>query len=250
MLKEERWEAIVDLVDREGTVKVADIMEQLAVSDMTVRRDLSELDKKGILKKIHGGAQSIHHYKRHELSHGEKKIIHMAEKQQVVKKALGMIEEGDTIFLGPGTTLELLAEKLTYKNLRVITNSLPVFETLMEKDSEIEVYLLGGQIRKRTKAFFGSIGNQALSTINFQKTFVSCNAIKNNEIMTATIEEGLTQQIALDRAVEKYLLADASKINKEDFYTFYKLSDFNCIFTNDDELHSYQELENYVTTVI
>ena len=250
MLKEERLEKIVTLVDRQGTVKVSDIMQQLDVSDMTVRRDLGELENSGLLKKIHGGAQSIHQYKRKELSHVEKKIIDIEEKKQIVKRALTLIQEGDTIFLGPGTTLELLAANLSFDNLRVVTNSLPVFTTLVEKENNMEVHLLGGRIRKCTQAFFGDLADQMLQHMHFQKTFISCNAVKGNEIMTASIEEGKTQKIALDNAVEKYLLVDDSKINKEDFYSFYELNHFTSVITNDDEAHSYRELTEFVKTII
>lgn len=250
MLKEERLDKIVALVDRKGTIKVSDIMQQLNVSDMTVRRDLSELDNSGLLKKIHGGAQSIHQYKRKELSHLEKKIINMEEKTQIVKKALTLIQEGDTIFLGPGTTLELLAANMKYDSLRIVTNSLPVFTTLVEKENNMEVHLLGGQIRKRTQAFFGDLTDQMLESMHFQKTFISCNAIKGNKIMTASIEEGKTQKIALDNAVEKYLLVDDSKLNKEDFYAFYELDQFTSVITNDNHTHSYRALTEFVQTIV
>ncbi|WP_302372577.1 DeoR/GlpR family DNA-binding transcription regulator [Enterococcus asini] len=250
MLKEERLDKIVTLVDRQGTVKVSDIMQQLKVSDMTVRRDLIELENSGLLKKVHGGAQSIHQYKRKELSHLEKKIINIEEKKQIVNKALTLIQEGDTIFLGPGTTLEILAANMAFDSLRVVTNSLPVFNTLVEKENNMEVHLLGGRIRKRTQAFFGDLADQMLQNMHFQKTFISCNAIKGNEIMTASIEEGKTQKIALDNAVEKYLLVDDSKINKEDFYSFYELDHFTSVITNDNQEHSYHELQEFVQTIL
>ncbi|EFM82822.1 transcriptional regulator, DeoR family [Enterococcus faecalis TX4248] len=69
MLKEERLNAIVSLVDQKGAIKVTEIMERLNVSDMTVRRDLTELEAAGRLKRVHGGASSLNTYRPHELSH-------------------------------------------------------------------------------------------------------------------------------------------------------------------------------------
>ncbi len=133
-----------------------------------------------------------------------------------------MIEENETIYLGPGTTIDLLAKIIPNKLLRVVTNCLPVFDIVSQKD-KLKVYLLGGEIRPLTKSFFGEITNMSLENMHFHKAFFSCNAVKDSAIMTATIEEGQTQAIALDNSFERYLLIDTSKIDKEDFYSYYHL---------------------------
>ncbi|MGK0552018.1 DeoR/GlpR family DNA-binding transcription regulator [Enterococcus faecalis] len=249
MLKEERLNAIVALVDQRGAVKVSEIMERLAVSDMTVRRDLTELEEAGRLKRVHGGASSLTIYRHGELSHDDKQIINSVEKKEIVQKALKLINEEDTIFLGPGTTIELLAEGMEFKNLRVVTNCLPVFETLSKKRNEITVYLIGGEMRTLTKAFFGEIANKALAEMHFHKAFFSCNALKDNKIMTATIEEGQTQAIALNNSIERYLLMDTSKVEKQDFYSFYQLHEVTAIVTNQDEFDTYKTLEKEVKVI-
>lgn len=153
MLKEERLNAIVSLVDQKGAIKVTEIMERLNVSDMTVRRDLTELEAAGRLKRVHGGASSLNTYRPHELSHDDKQIINSVEKKEIVQKALSLIHEEETIFLGPGTTIELLAEAMEFKHLRVVTNCLPVFETLSKKKNALTIYLVGGEMRLLTKSF-------------------------------------------------------------------------------------------------
>lgn len=85
MLKEERLNAIVSLVDQKGAIKVTEIMERLNVSDMTVRRDLTELEAAGRLKRVHGGASSLNTYRPHELSHADKQIINSVEKRNCPK---------------------------------------------------------------------------------------------------------------------------------------------------------------------
>ncbi|BAK95829.1 DeoR/GlpR family DNA-binding transcription regulator [Tetragenococcus halophilus] len=250
MLKEERLDAIVTLVDQKRVIKVNDIVDRLGVSDMTVRRDLTELEKAGRLKRVHGGAQTLNVYRPEELSHADKQIINKSEKKEIAQKALKLIQEDETIYLGPGTTIELLAEIMNFENLRVVTNCLPVFQTLRQKKGNIKVYLLGGEMRELTKAFFGEITNKALQDMHFHRAFFSSNAVKGNEIMTATIEEGQTQAIALDNSVNRYLLIDSSKVEKEDFYTYYNLSDVTAVVMNQDDYDMYQKVEKEVQVIV
>lgn len=250
MLKEERFDAIVDLVDQKRAIKVNDIVDRLGVSDMTVRRDLTELEKAGRLKRVHGGAQTLNVYRPEELSHADKQIINKSEKREIAQKAVKLMQEDETIYLGPGTTIELLAEIMDFNNLRVVTNCLPVFQTLSKKRGNIKVYLVGGEMRQKTKAFFGDITNKALQDMHFHRAFFSSNAVKGDEIMTATIEEGQTQTIALDNSMERYLLLDSSKVEKEDFYTYYTLRDVTAVVMNQDDYDTYQKVEKEVKVIV
>lgn len=249
MLKDERFNAILSLIEQEGTVKVNEIVERLNVSDMTVRRDLSELEEQGKLKRVHGGATGLS-FNKEELSHFDKLIIRKEQKIEIAKKTLDLIEEDETIFLGPGTTLEILAELMNYKSIRVVTNCLPVFQALNQKEGNHQIYLLGGELRQKTQAFVGEITNNALENMRFNKAFFSCNALKGNDVMTATIEEGRTQSIALDNAIEKYLLIDSSKIGKEDFYSYYNLQDITAVVMDRDEQESYRKIEKNVSVIL
>lgn len=249
VLKDERFNRILALVEKKGTVKVNDIVQALNVSDMTVRRDLSELEEQGKLKRVHGGATGVSFNKK-ELSHNAKLIINKDKKQLVAQNALSLIEEDETIFLGPGTTIELLAELIEFKSLRVVTNCLPVFKALDKKQANYKLYLLGGELRQKTQAFFGEITNHALEDMHFNKAFFSCNALKGNSVMTATIEEGRTQAIALDNAVEKYLLIDSTKIGKEDFYSYYNLQDITAVVMDRDERETFHKIEKTVSVIV
>lgn len=242
MIKDERYKKIMKLLTSSGTVSVNEIMEELKVSDMTVRRDLNNLEKEGLLKRVHGGAKVITF--NEELSHKEKKIINLNEKKSIAKKAAELISEGDTIFLGPGTTIELLANLIQKNDIKIVTNCLPIFEILSKKNDQRKVYLVGGEIRASTESFFGEITNSVLSNMKFKKAFFSCNAVNNNEIMTSTLEEGVTQSIALNNSQERYLLADSSKIGKNDFCVYYNLEDITKLIINDDGNSKSIESEN------
>lgn len=245
MKKRERLEEITRLVNQKGTIRVSDIVKLLNVTDMTVRRDLVELEEQGVLTKIHGGARSNKAFQYREYTHAEKHIQNKEAKQAIARKAAQLIEDGDTIFLGPGTTVAFLAEALNNQRLTVITNCMPVFTLLMAKKTEdFQVFLLGGEYRQVTEAFVGEITNTSLEKLRFSKMFFSGNGVKDGEVMTSTLAEAYTQNLALKHSLEKYLLLDSSKIGKDDFTSFCKLRDLTAIITdvkNEDE--NYRSLE-------
>ncbi|HBL4823040.1 DeoR/GlpR family DNA-binding transcription regulator [Enterococcus faecium] len=234
MNKKRRLEKILDMLKIDGTITIKEIIDELDISDMTARRDLDALEADGLLTRTHGGAQLLSSKKPLEKTHIEKKSLNTKEKIDIAKKACSLIKDGDTIFIGPGTTLEQLALELKgrkgYK-IRVITNSLPVF--LILNDSEtIDLLLLGGEYREITGAF------------------VSANAVTHNSIATYSDKEGVIQQLALNNAVEKFLLVDSTKFDRYDFFNFYNLDQLDTIIT--DNQISPQHLEEFsqYTTIL
>ncbi|MEQ7196533.1 DeoR/GlpR family DNA-binding transcription regulator [Enterococcus avium] len=250
MLKTERQRSILAMCDRYGTITVKFIQEVLNVSDMTIRRDLEELAQKKKLLRVHGGAQKIDYLEMstsieaNELSHTEKKKLHTKEKEYIAKNAAAHInQEDDTIFLGSGTTIELMTRYIKPSSLRIVTNSLPVFNLLSEI-KRFELYLIGGLYREKTGAFVGSIANEAVQKIGIKKAFVGVNGLKGSEVLNFSIEEGTLQKIVLDNAAEKCLVSDANKFDHSDFYNFYDLRKIDKLFTDSTlsaELKSYYQ---------
>lgn len=154
----------------------------------------------------------------------------MSEKIQ----AAASIKEGETIFLGPGTTIEIIADYVEAKDIRVITNSLPVFERFRQKEYNFKLYLIGGSYRQKTGAFVGSIANEMLKTLKFNKAFIGVNGISETQVSTYNIEEGNSQKIVLNNSNEKIIVADHYKLDKEDFYQFYPLTDIDRIITDNN----------------
>lgn len=233
MLKEERYSIILDLLMEKGIIKVSEITELINVTEMTVRRDLQDLDDKGLLKRIRGGAQLSSLDVEKELSHIEKKNINIESKKNIAKKIAENISDGDSIFLGPGTTIELVYEYINASYLKIVTNSIHVFNKFID-DSRYELILVGGSYRSRTGAFVGSIANDTLSRININKAFIGVNGIYDNAISNSNEDEGMIQATILNNALEKYIVADSSKLNKRDFYQFYNLENVTAIITDDN----------------
>lgn len=232
MIKKERLIAIQKAVDEKGIVNVNELIEALDVSDMTIRRDLDELAKAGKIHRIHGGAQRVENIEDVELTRNEKTIVNSELKEQVAKKAADLIVPGDTLYLGPGTTIEPLIKYVEHpEQIRVVTNSLPVFEAWKQTDAEI--VLIGGNFRKKSGAFIRGLAEQMLRELKFTKAFVSANGINDENVMTANAEEGQTQAVALNNAQEKIMMIDETKFNRNDFYRYYSLYNIDCIITSD-----------------
>lgn len=233
MLKQEKLDRILETVNTKGTITVKEIMTSLDISDMTARRYLQELADKDLLVRVHGGAEKLRtgSLLSNERSNVEKQALQIAEKQEIAKFAGHLVEERETIFIGPGTTLEYFARELPIDNIRVVTNSLPVFLILNERKLT-DLILIGGNYREITGAFVGTLTLQDLSSLQFSKAFVSCNGIKEHAIATFSEEEGEVQKIALQNANIKYLLADHSKFDKFDFYTFYNISEIDTVISD------------------
>lgn len=249
MKKNDRMSKIVEIVNREGTVSVNLLIEKLNVSDMTIRRDLKYLEELGELIRVHGGAKSHTPQLFNELTHEEKHQKNYIEKQFIAQKAANLIKEGDSIFLGPGTSVEILALAISNNRLQVVTNCLPIFNILYKKRSDtFKVILLGGEMRERTKAFVGEMTNELLLQFNFSKMFFSCNGIKKNKVLTSDYSEAQTQKIAMKCSNKVYLLADSSKFGKEDFTSICDISDLSSIIT--DEISTDNQAENDFKTEV
>lgn len=270
MLKLDRQDAIVALCDARGTVTVGEVSRELSVSEMTVRRDLAELDAEGRLERVHGGARTLGTAEGHgsgrqdphgagrqasraagrhgrsaralgtdghgsspvagvgaspvgrELTHREKGSLHKAEKETVAKAAAALVEPGRTVFIGTGTTCEALAHALPDVPLRVVTNSLSVLDALSGRDS-VDLCVVGGDYRRSTDAFVGPVAEQAVATLGVDAAFIGCNGVSPDGFSTSNAEEGRLQRLVLDRAERRYIVCDASKVGRRDFYTFHGL---------------------------
>lgn len=249
MLKKERLLKIVDLVNKNKMVTTSELMDQLNVSDMTIRRDLDELNKSGKLIRLHGGAQSIDSIDS-EQPHYQKKSVHVEAKKQVAQLSASFIKDNETIYIGSGTTLEYMIPYIKNKNLRVITNSLLIFQDIKSTAHNLDILLIGGNYREMSGAFIGSLTNDVLKKLKFDKAFVSANGIHDEFIMNASAEEGQTQEIALNNSRIKYIVADSSKLNRDDFCQFYSLYDIDGLVTNQlDNLSLTQHYQKYTKII-
>ena len=244
MIKAERQDKIKQLLDERGSAAVKDIAANLGVSEMTVRRDLEEMSSLGEIVRVHGGARTNGSPRqsmlRREYSHNEKRSKHAAR----------LIEPDSTIFLGASTTVEQMIPYLPACHLRIVTNSLSVFN-LVEGRPDCDLCLVGGTYRARTGAFVGPLAEDFISKIGLDAAFIGANGVFEAQTSTSNIEEGKFQQLAFEQADARYLLVDASKIGKRDFFNFYSLEDLDAVVCDASlEEGQRESIEEYTTLLL
>ncbi|MGN5883824.1 DeoR/GlpR family DNA-binding transcription regulator [Staphylococcus simulans] len=230
-LKEARHQKILKSLKENGSVSVSDLSDAMNVAPMTIRRDLKELENKALLVRVHGGAVLMHTF-YNELANDEKKALHSDKKRIIAEKASRLIQNEDTIFIGSGTTNEAIFPFIKHMHLRIITNSLYIFEQY-EALEHMDIVLIGGRYRKKTGSFIGQLANTMLEQLHIDKAFIGVNGISDNDATTANEEEGKANEIVLNRSTKKYLVSDSSKFNTRAFSVFYKLDAIDAIITDD-----------------
>lgn len=212
---------------------MTDLVNELNVTDMTIRRDLQELEDENLLIRIHGGARKVETESSHviELSHRQKREINIEQKQEIAQIIANNIQENETVFLGSGSTIEFVYDYLDLNQAKIITNSIYVFNQF-KNDERYELLLTGGTYRSKTGSFTGTIANDFVSTINVEKSFIGVNALNNYSLYNANEDEGVIQRSILNNSREKYIVADFVKFDKLDFYQFYDLRDADYIITD------------------
>lgn len=236
MLKSERHDAIVEMCRTRGTVTVREIANILGISDMTVRRDLGELSEQGRIVRFHGGAKASDdvHGKSllYDPSHLERQLLNIDEKTRIAELASSLVRENDVIFLGSSTTVELLAQNLPPVPLRIVTNSLPIFNLFADGDLR-EITLIGGTYWHRSGTFMGPLAERSLETLGFDKAFIGVVGIQDGLLYTSNMDAGRLYQLTLEHADEHYVLTDSSKMGVRGFYSFHTLQLSDTVVTDD-----------------
>ncbi|WP_027410314.1 DeoR/GlpR family DNA-binding transcription regulator [Anoxybacteroides tepidamans] len=231
MLTEERHRLILELLEEKKVVKLQELVEATSSSESTIRRDLSQLEKEKKLRRVHGGAALLHQ-KREELSVLEKSMKNIDEKRIIAKYAASLVQDGDCIYLDAGTTTLEMIPHLNARDIIVVTNGVTHLDALLEK--EIPTYLLGGMIKKKTKALIGRGALSSLENYSFDKCFIGVNGVHfEYGYTTPDPEEAMVKSLAIKLSRQAYVLADHSKINES---TFAKIADLQAAAIITDEL--------------
>lgn len=229
--KKERQDQIILLLNKRGFMSSTELAEQIGVTSMTIRRDITELDKQKKLLKTFGGAKPLSTPMPIEFSTSQKIHINVDLKKQIGQKLANLIEDGSTVFIGAGTTLLYSVPFLSKKNLTFITNSFPSFTELAA--TENRVLSTGGELHKNTGEFLGSIAERTFEGLNIDYALCSTNGIRDNNVTTSSEDEGKIQNVAIKHSVNSIIVADHTKLGKSDIITFKNLDEFNGLVTDD-----------------
>lgn len=214
MLKIERHNRIRKIIDQSGRVTTGELSDQLDVSEATIRRDLEELDGLGWIQRTHGGAVRI------ERASKEPPMLQRieearAEKVRIGSAAASLVNDGETIFLGSGSTVLEIARHLPAEiHLTVITNSLPVVNELTLRP-HIDLLVIGGMLRQTELSMVGHIAEQAVREFRADKVFMGMRAIDARHGFTNDyLPETMTDRAILSIAPQIIIVADHTKFGK------------------------------------
>ena len=247
MYAEERQQAIAQLVTERGRVSVNEISEQFDVTTETVRRDLSVLERMGLLRRVHGGAVPAAALAVIEAGLGERDQAHPDQKARIARAAVALLPEpGGSALFDAGTTTSRLASLLP-RDLRitVVTHAVPVAARLAGSP-QIELHLLPGRVRPTTQAAVGSETVESLRRLRADVAFVGTNALSlDHGLSTPDHEEAATKRAIVAAARQVVCVADSSKIGSESPVRFAELGDIDVLVTDegigDDERRAIED---------
>ncbi|TDE09994.1 DeoR/GlpR family DNA-binding transcription regulator [Dyadobacter psychrotolerans] len=229
---QKRKNIILGLVDTLGEVNVSDLAEKTETSEITVRRDLIALAADGLLYRTHGGAMKVELTKT-PFTFKNKVAANAEQKDHICRIAADEITDGDIIFMDCGSTVFRLCQFIRNKEIRVVTNSLPVLYELL--GSSVKINLVGGEVDKDRQAVHGKIAEEHICRYQVNKAFLGVDGISSENGLSAhsEMEAGVTLA-ASSHADITYLLCDISKIGKDKYLQFAPITLVNVLITNEE----------------
>ena len=212
-----RRKKILEILRRDGQVRVAHLSETLGATVVTIRSDLDALEQDGYLERTQGGAiQTMKNY--YNLEFQRRKQEHMENKNAIAAAAAGLVRDGDTLFINSGTTTYFAAVELKQrKNLNVVTNSISVAVELGGLPT-FRVILLGGDISAQYSFTYGEDVKEQISRYRANWAILSVDGIQPGAgITTYHAEESVIDRIMMERAQTPIIVADSSKLGRESF---------------------------------
>lgn len=230
----ERKQKILELLQRDGRVKVSELSRLFDISDVTIRMDLADLEAQGRLSRVYGGAVSS--YKSYcSMDMQQRLTTNRDQKQAIARRIVEMIEDNDTIMLNAGTTTLTVFRMLPQAlNLSIVTNSVTI---AMEAGSNpnFNVVLLGGAVNPRHQFTYGDDAIAQLCRYHADKLILSVDGISvSNGLTTFLNAEADLDRTFLSHAATRIIAADATKLERTAFAKIAELTEADYIVTNNE----------------
>jgi len=213
-LAETRRREIAESLRSAGAVTVAEVEARFRVSPMTARRDLDELERRGVLRRTHGGAV-LPTTSAHEDSFARRLEVSPEAKRALAEEAVALMAPGETVFLDSSTTSYFVARRIIETGIAttVLTNSFPVMELIFnESSSNAEIIGVGGTLRRLTRSFVGPFAVRTVQGHFADRLFLSVKGLTETGMMTdADALEAEVKRTMIAQAGESTLLVDHSK---------------------------------------
>ncbi len=236
LLAEERRHRIVDFLQQRGSAQVPELAGMLRVSEMTIRRDLRQLECSGLLRRTHGGAvandrllaETPYRAKRHE---------HVRQKQAIARAAVDLIKPGESIILDAGSTTYFIAMLLRNRppdGLTVVTNDICILNELSDCPL-LTVIGTGGTVQQGVYSMVGSHAENFFRTIRADRAFVGAHAVDMEiGLMSPNPEKASIKALVCAAANNTHLVADSSKFGIGSLVEVRRLNQFTSVITDND----------------
>ena len=212
MIKAERFERILDELAKRGVVGGQELAAMLGVSEATIRRDLSELDEKGLARRTHGGGtlRSSHD----ELPYPYKVTAYLAEKRRIAAKVAALIVPHQVIGCSGGTTMTQVVRALRGKPIRLVTNAVNLALELVNAP-ETEVLITGGLFRGRSYELSGHVAERTLQDVHLDVAIIGVDGLSlHHGLSTFNHAEAQVCRTLIERAAEVWAVADHGKLGQ------------------------------------
>lgn len=219
-----------------GSISIPEVCERFDVSEMTARRDLNQLDRQGLLRRVHGGAIASL-ARSYEPPFSTRAIKNIPAKIVIGLKAAELVYDGDSIALDVGTTtLEVVGGINRKRNLTIVTSCLQIANRVVSElslSSDVRLILTGGIVRPRELSLIGSIPERVYRDLHVDKAFIGIGGINPTDGLTEyNLEDAQTKQILIQSAREKIVVADGSKFGRTTFASVAPITAINTIVTD------------------
>ena len=234
MFLEERQEAILNLLSRDGKVRVKDLSEMFKVTEDCIRKDLGALEKQGKLKRTYGGAV-VRRENLHMLEVSKHRNTDVEAKRRIAQAAVKLIHEKDMVFLDISTSNLAIAELLvkTDRDMTVVTNMIDIL-VVLARNPKIRLVFAGGKINKSRDGFWGGMTLDFISRLKPDIAFVGAVGVdvKENSVSTYDIEDGINKAAIVRVSKRAYVVAEARKLSSDGNYNYTSLDTLSGLITD------------------
>ncbi len=229
-----RRSRILEILNKTNVISISEISKTFKVSEVSVRNDLALFEKKGLLIRTRGGAISVP-LSSFDLNLNQRIKHNYRQKQKIGKKAVEYITDGCTIILDSGSTAIEVAKNLKgKKNIKLITNSLPIADIVADND-QIEVIITGGMLRPEMRSLIGNITERTISNYYCDVAILGADGIDPDMgFYTKLDSEASLMQTMIKVSRKKIIVTDSSKFGKKRFVKIADISDIDMIITDNN----------------
>lgn len=237
---DERQAGIAEVVRTRGRARIGELAKQFGVTEPTIRKDLSALQERGLLKRTYGGALAIHPLAEREFAGRE--ATNRAGKEAIARACLDLLHDGDSVFLDSGTTVDAVARALADRSrqsagprLSVLTNTLAVATTLADAPG-IDTVLLGGQLQPVEGSVVGPLALENLQRFTFSIAFLGVSGFSELGISVGSLSEAAVKAAVIERARRVVVPTDHAKVGATDFAQISGLDEIDIVVMDETTL--------------